>query len=88
MRPAALVADFDEVLPRLQLGIGPETGAGESGHAQLAAGLTDAGTRQLALFAPPDDPLRARLRDVDVDTLTPLAALQLLDELRRAARAD
>ncbi|HEV3059499.1 MAG TPA: DNA mismatch repair protein MutS [Vicinamibacterales bacterium] len=43
--------------------------------------------RQLGLFqssAPPDDRLRERLADVDVDRLTPLEALTLLAELKRA----
>jgi DNA mismatch repair protein MutS len=42
--------------------------------------------RQLGLFqssAPPDDRLRERLADVDVDRLTPLEALTLLAELKR-----
>jgi DNA mismatch repair protein MutS len=43
--------------------------------------------RQLGLFqssAPPGDPLRERLAEVDVDRLTPLEALTLLAELKRA----
>ena len=32
-----------------------------------------------------DDPLSRRLRDVDVDNLTPLQALTLLAELKREA---
>jgi DNA mismatch repair protein MutS len=42
--------------------------------------------RQLGLFrssAPPDDQLREKLADVDVDRLTPLEALTLLAELKR-----
>ena len=44
--------------------------------------------RQLGLFqapAPSDDPVRGRLRALDVDNLTPLQALTLLAELKREA---
>ena len=40
---------------------------------------------QLSLFAPADDDLRLRLREVDIETLTPLGALNLLAELKRMA---
>jgi DNA mismatch repair protein MutS len=41
--------------------------------------------RQLGLFQapPPEDPLVARLRDLDVDNLTPMQALSLLADLKR-----
>jgi hypothetical protein len=42
---------------------------------------------QLALFASAPHPVVERLRGVDVDNLTPLAALQLLAELRRDAES-
>src|SRR4051795_13111346 len=45
-------------------------------------------TRQLGLFqapAPADDPIRRRLRDLDVNQLTPLQALMLLAELKDEA---
>jgi len=35
-------------------------------------------SRQLALFPPPEDPMAAELRRIDVDALTPLEALNLL----------
>jgi DNA mismatch repair protein MutS len=44
--------------------------------------------RQLGLFQatrPEDDPLRRRLRDVDVNQLTPIQALALLAELKEEA---
>ena len=44
--------------------------------------------RQLGLFqepAAPEHPAVTRLRQVDVDNLTPLQALSLLAELRREA---
>jgi DNA mismatch repair protein MutS len=42
---------------------------------------------QLALFAPPPHAVVDALRGVDVNTLTPLAALQLVAELAERARA-
>jgi hypothetical protein len=44
--------------------------------------------QQLGLFASPaaqDDPLRVRLRSLDVDHLTPMQALTLLAELKSEA---
>jgi DNA mismatch repair protein MutS len=44
-------------------------------------------TDQLGLFAPGGPhPVVERLRDIDVNTLTPIAALQLLAELAERAR--
>ena len=40
---------------------------------------------QLSLFAPMDDELRVRLRSLDIETLTPLEALNLLAQLKRMA---
>jgi DNA mismatch repair protein MutS len=57
------------------------------GRPSLNATATD-GTRQLGLFqAAPvaEDPLRERIRGIDVDNLTPLQALTLLAELKREA---
>ena len=41
---------------------------------------------QLGLFAPGVDPLRKRLRDIDVDNMTPMDALRLMAKLREEAR--
>jgi hypothetical protein len=41
---------------------------------------------QLPLFAPAIHPVLERLREVDPEMLTPIAALQLLAELRDEAR--
>jgi DNA mismatch repair protein MutS len=57
------------------------------GRPSLNATATD-GTRQLGLFqaaAVAEDPLRERIRGIDVDNLTPLQALTLLAELKREA---
>jgi hypothetical protein len=63
-------------------------------HDELSRGgrpsLSAAGvkTRQLGLFqepAPAEHPALSKLRQADVDNLTPLQALSLLAELRREA---
>jgi DNA mismatch repair protein MutS len=59
----------------------------------LAGALAARGERaptsaQLPLFAPPIHPALERLRAIDPDTLTPLAALQLLAELHDEARGN
>lgn len=43
---------------------------------------------QISLFQMMDEPLRARLADIDVNMLTPMEALHLLEELVREARGD
>ncbi|HWT44465.1 MAG TPA: hypothetical protein VN085_00810, partial [Vicinamibacterales bacterium] len=51
------------------------------------SGSTDR-QQQMGLFqaaAPEDDPLRRRLREVDINQLTPLQALTLLAELKEEA---
>jgi DNA mismatch repair protein MutS len=44
------------------------------------------GDLQLTLFAPPEHPVVEQLKSLDVNALTPLAALQLLAELQSAAK--
>jgi len=81
--PAGVVARAAEVLARL------EQGRAETGG--LAAGLGDlplfAAAASAPLPAPAPDPLRTRLAMLDIDALTPRAALELLYELKRAASA-
>jgi DNA mismatch repair protein MutS len=48
---------------------------------------TEASAQQLPLFSD-TDPLVERLREVDIDALTPLQALALLGELSAEARGD
>ena len=54
------------------------------GRPTIAGATTREGPQQqLGLFqAPPDDRLRERLREIDVNSLTPLQALTLLAELK------
>ncbi len=58
------------------------------GARRRVAGVTSRdGPMQLTLFAPPSDPVAEAVRAIDVDTLTPLEALNILARLRDLARA-
>lgn len=80
--PAPVVARAKSVLDRL------EKGRAETGG--LAAGLGDLPLFAAAAAAPdePADPVRERLRDLDVDALSPREALDILYALKRAADND
>jgi DNA mismatch repair protein MutS len=79
--PRGVVARARQVLARLESGAAH--GGGESAGAQLS--LIATAPPGPAPVAPPVDPLRARLAALDVNQLTPLAALALLAELSAAA---
>jgi DNA mismatch repair protein MutS len=52
--------------------------------AQLASGESSAPrTAQLTIFTPLSQPVLERLREIDLDRLTPLDALNLLAELKQ-----
>ncbi len=77
--PAAVVERAAEVLANLE--------AAEydlSGRPRLARGQTApvGGPDQLALFAPPEQVVASILAEVDVERLSPLAALNLLQALK------
>lgn len=56
----------------------------EAGHTKLARGGQPRGRdMQLSLFAQPEHPLLDELRQLNLDELTPLAALQLLESWQR-----
>ena len=59
----------------------------EGGMPRLASGRKNPRkpSPQLSLFAPADDELRHRLRGLNIETLTPLEALNLLAQLKRMA---
>ena len=80
--PAPVVARAKSVLERL------EKGRAETGG--LAAGLGDLPLFAAAAAAPeePGDPVRDKLRDLDVDALSPREALDVLYALKRAVDAD
>ena len=78
--PPPVVARAREILNGLER---DELSRGGRPSLNAAGGETN---RQLGLFqAPPaaDDPLRERVKAIDVDNLTPLQALSLLAELKR-----
>ena len=80
--PASVVARAAEILRAL------ERDELARGGRPAVSGAPAADQQQLALFqaAPADHPILERLRQLDVDRLTPLEALTLLAELRREAR--
>ncbi|HET7584017.1 MAG TPA: DNA mismatch repair protein MutS [Gemmatimonadaceae bacterium] len=86
--PAAVLGRAREVLHSLE-GRPPHghVPGGALPRAGVAAVATPAPGEQLALFAAAPDPIVERLRSVDVNALTPLQAMALLDELVRQARA-
>ncbi len=90
--PAEVIARAGEVLANLESQEYDLTGKprlarkdGRGGSPQPAAASAagaGAGISQLTLFAPPEQVVAGLLRDVDVDQLTPLAALNLLHSLK------
>ncbi|MCM0082217.1 DNA mismatch repair protein MutS [Geomonas sp. Red32] len=77
--PQPVIERAKEILLNLEKGE-----YGEGGLPRLARGKkAPAQSPQLSLFASSDEPLRERLKTVDVHTLTPLEALNLVDELKR-----
>ena len=80
--PAAVVARAQEILRNLE-----RTEFDREGRPRLARteqpGPPAAGERQLALFAGAEESVLEDLRRVDLEHLTPLQALALLDELRK-----
>jgi len=76
--PAAVIERAREVLHNLEAGEF-ETGAPRLAKSRAAV----AKPPQLGLFDRADDPLRQRLEALDVSVLTPLEALNRLDELKK-----
>jgi DNA mismatch repair protein MutS len=80
--PAGVVARAREILRELE---GAHSSGGEGlgrhGRHRPAPIPVD----QLSLFAPTDGPLARKLKDIDIDALTPLQALNLLAALREIA---
>jgi DNA mismatch repair protein MutS len=80
--PASVVARAREILTGLE-----RDELSRGGRPSLS-GAGGPNNQQLGLFqtsTPAEDPVVARLRDVDVDNLTPMQALALLAELKREA---
>jgi DNA mismatch repair protein MutS len=82
--PAAVVVRAQEILANLE-----RTEFDREGRPRLARSEADAParTRQLALFSGEEEALLEDLRRVDVERLTPLAALALLAELQKRSRS-
>ena len=78
--PEGVVRRAREILNELE-GAHTSGGAGLGRHGAGAPSSPD----QLWLFQPSEGPLAERLRNVDVDRLTPLEALNLIAELRTLA---
>ncbi|HJV66102.1 MAG TPA: DNA mismatch repair protein MutS [Geomonas sp.] len=77
--PQAVIERAKEILLNLEKGE-----YGEEGLPRLARGKkAPAQSPQLSLFGSTEEPIKERLRDVVVEMLTPLEALNLLDELKR-----
>ena len=55
----------------------------ESGRVKIPVRKTKSRDRQLALFIEPDHPVIEKLKSLDLDQLTPIAALQKLNEFRQ-----
>ena len=79
--PPAVVARAREILTGLE-----RDELSRGGRPSLSGSPAEP-QRQLGLFqsSPADDPIRRRLREVDVNQLTPIQALSLLAELKDEA---
>jgi DNA mismatch repair protein MutS len=81
--PREVIDRAKEVLANLEKGEFTDAGA-----PRLAGGKREAAAKpspQLSLFSDVDDLLRRRLKELNIAVLTPLEALNLLDELKRMA---
>jgi hypothetical protein len=76
-----LVPALAPSVARQERAAGPASRAGSRG-----GGVGTTAPDQLALFAAPPHEVVERLQRLDVNTLTPLAALQLVAELAERAR--
>ena len=81
--PREVIDRAKEVLANLEKGEFTDAGA-----PRLAGGKREAAAKpspQLSLFVDADDLLRRRLKELNIAALTPLEALNILDELKRMA---
>jgi DNA mismatch repair protein MutS len=82
--PPAVVARAREILRELE---GAHTAGGEGLGRHGAHAPRPQARDQLSLFAPPEHPALEQLRRADIESLTPLQALNLLAELHAAVRS-
>lgn len=80
--PRGLTRRAKEILVDLEKG--PATEATSRRRRAMAAPVANDSTLQLTFFSPPD-PVLTALRELDVESLSPLEALTTLYELKRAA---
>lgn len=78
--PGEVIERAREILQNLEKG---EYGDGGMPRIARRKGNKPVASPQLSLFEDPADQLRGRLREIDTRTLTPLEALNILDELTR-----
>ena len=77
----------DEVVRRARAVLAEHENAESRLSAQLAGGNSSRpSAAQLTIFTPLSQPVVEKLREVDLDTLTPLAALNLLSQLKKQMR--
>jgi DNA mismatch repair protein MutS len=77
----------DEVVRRARAVLAEHENAESRLSAQLAGGSSSRpAAAQLTIFTPLSQPVVEKLREVDLDALTPLAALNLLAELKKQMR--
>ena len=84
--PASVVNRATEILRNIENGEMDQSGAPRLAAGSRPAPETAAKEKkpsQLPLFAPTDDPLRKKMREIAPDTLAPLEALSLLYELKK-----
>ena len=81
--PEAVVERAREILKNLESGE-----LDEKGRPRLARGTGKESPAQMALFSPAESKLRDELKRVDVSTLTPIDALNLLHDLAEQAKKD
>ena len=84
--PSEVLARARELLAELE---GTHTGGGEGlGRRGRHRPASETSLDQLSIFQVAEHPVLERLRDVEIEDLTPLEALNLLSELRSVARGE
>ena len=78
--PLEVIERAKEILRNLEKGEYTEGGVPRIARGKKSASVP---SPQLSLFTDMEDPLRKRLKDMEISTMTPLEALTLLDELKR-----
>jgi DNA mismatch repair protein MutS len=79
--PQATIERAREVLRNLESGEFEKEGQPRLARSRMASTVRE--TPQLSLFAPAKDELRQKLEDLDISVLTPLEALNVLDQLKK-----